>query len=347
MLKLPKEEAVIDLTNRYIGTAHLLSTAYELPIKKSELTNYFGEEFDHILQNAVSRGLLIFKKDLIFPRPGIKRPHETISLRSASSHTYQIVEMASGEIIGYLEEPLVFIYLHPGAVYMHEMQTYIVRDLDIEGRKAFVEPSDEMDYYTAALEDTQIEILKSERYKKHVEFDVLFGELKVVNTVFGFNKKHVLTEELLGFESLNLPPLEFETKGFWIELNEDIIENSGISLNELAGGIHAIEHAHIGLLPLYAGCDRWDIGGVSTPKFFETGKTTIFIYDGYEGGIGFSEKGFERFEEHIHQTLKLIENCECIAGCPSCIVSPKCGNNNEPLDKKAAEEILESHLLVK
>lgn len=344
MFTLPREEAVIDLTNKYIGNAHLLSAAYELPIKIEELFNSFGDNAEQILERAKSNGSLFIKKDFIYVRPELRRPHATISLRSASNNAYQIIEIVSGELIGYIEEPLAFIYLHPGAVYMHEMQTYLVKDLDIEKRKALVEPVDEIDYYTVALTDTNVEIIKTERFRKYKGFDVFFGELRVVNHVYGFKKKHSLTEETIGFESLNLPPMEFETKGFWFEFNENKIKEDRLFPDDLAGGIHAIEHAHIALLPIYAGCDRWDIGGVSNPKYFETGKPTIFIYDGYEGGIGFSEKGFEKFEEHIEQTLNLIENCECESGCPSCVVSPKCGNNNEPLNKEASIKLLKSHL---
>jgi DEAD/DEAH box helicase domain-containing protein len=154
----------------------------------------------------------------------------------------------------------------------------------------------------------------------------------------------MFTEERIGFVPLDLPPYEFKTAAFWFTLEKDIIKKLGLDLNEITGGIHGIEHAHIVLLPLYAGCDRWDLGGMSTPIHPDTEKTTIFIYDGYDGGIGFAERGFDVFEQQIFQTLSTISSCPCVAGCPGCIVSPKCGNNNEPLDKRAALKLLKSHL---
>lgn len=339
-----KENAIVDLTNEYISERHLLSAAYEHPLKESDFVNFFEEEHKELSRLLVHKGMLMHRKGRFFILPGKSRPHDSISLRTASPDFYTIIDIDSGEMIGTMESSLAFFYLHPGAVYLHESSTYVVKDLDIENKVAKVSLNDEVPYYTITLEDTQVEVLKETTFKKFGKFQVCYGKLRVTNHIIGFHKKHVLTDELLGFTPLCLPPIEFVTHGFWFELSDESQKELGLDEGSLAGGIHGIEHAHIALLPFFAGCDRWDIGGLSTVFHPDTQKTTIFIYDGYEGGIGFSERGFEFFDEHVFKTLETIESCPCEKGCPGCIVSPKCGNNNEPLDKGAAIRILKYHL---
>jgi DEAD/DEAH box helicase domain-containing protein len=209
-----------------------------------------------------------------------------------------------------------------------------------------VTPTD-VTYYTQTKELTDIKILKTERERSCSGVKVCLGEVDVTNTVVGFKKKMQFTEEVIGEEPLDLPPLRFLTQALWFDLPEAAVERVAEAGLDFAGGLHAAEHAAIAMLPLFALCDRNDIGGVSTRFHADTGKAQIFIYDAYPGGVGIAEKGFEMIEELWAATLEAIRECPCQEGCPSCIQSPKCGNNNEPLDKKAALILLQGLLGIK
>ena len=184
----------------------------------------------------------------------------------------------------------------------------------------------------------EIEIKKLHE-EKQAGIDIGIGEVEVTESYHYFLIKTY--DEVIGRNALNLPPLAFSTVAMWFTIPEEIRKEIEDQSLDFEGGLHAIEHAMIAMAPFYAMCDRWDIGGVSTPIHFDTGRPTIFIYDGYEGGIGISEKLYELVEMVFGTTLRLIKDCECKEGCPSCIYSPKCGNENEPLDKKAAIIILD------
>ena len=167
----------------------------------------------------------------------------------------------------------------------------------------------------------------------------------MTTTVVGYRKKSQYTDEVIGEERLDLPPQHFRTVALWFDLPQDISDKMANAGLDITGGLHAAEHAAIGILPLFALCDRNDIGGVSTPFHPDTGKPQIFIYDAYPGGVGIAEKGFASIIELWQATLRVIAECPCQEGCPSCIQSPKCGNNNEPLDKGAAQMLFEGLLL--
>jgi len=217
--------------------------------------------------------------------------------------------------------------------------TYLITKLDLENQTAYAVPT-KVPYYTQPKDLTDIAI-KNTLISKHVNgVDVFLGEVEVTTQVLGFKKKRILSEDLIGEEPLDLPDQVFTTIGLWF----DLPANMAIALTQkrldFAGGLHAAEHAAIALLPLFALCDRNDIGGVSTTLHPDTGKAQIFIYDAYPGGIGIAEKGYELIDQLWEATLQVINDCPCVDGCPSCIQSPKCGNNNQPLDKKAAQLIL-------
>jgi DEAD/DEAH box helicase domain-containing protein len=216
--------------------------------------------------------------------------------------------------------------------------------LDIQSRIAFAQPTD-AGYYTQSKDITDLRILKTNDEKSIARTRICVGEVEVTTQVLGFKKKRVYSEEVIGEESLDLPPQSFETVAFWFGIPtriQEMIRRQGL---DLAGGLHAAEHASIAMLPLFALCDRNDIGGVSTPLHPDTGNAEIFIYDAHPGGVGIAEKGFELVEQLWRETAKLIGECPCEEGCPSCVQSPKCGNNNQPLDKKAAQVILERLIL--
>ncbi|GAI20933.1 unnamed protein product, partial [marine sediment metagenome] len=196
-------------------------------------------------------------------------------------------------------------------------------------------------YYTQAKEITDIRVMGVAKEKNCHGVKVYLGDVDVTTTVTGFKKKRQFTEEVIGEEPLDLPPQSFFTKALWFDLPQKAIARIADTGLDFHGGLHACEHAAIGILPLFALCDRNDIGGVSTPFHPDTGKAQIFIYDAYPGGIGIAEKGFEIIAELWQATLKLIKECPCQDGCPSCVQSPKCGNNNQPLDKEAALILLQ------
>jgi len=239
-----------------------------------------------------------------------------------------------------VEASVAFFQIHPGAIYLHQGESYLVTELDLANRTAYAEPTT-ASYYTQTKEITDLRIVKIICHKSCGQVKVYLGEVEVTTTVVSFKKKAQFTEEVIGEELLDLPPQHFPTVALWFDLPEGAITRLVKAQLDFAGGLHAAEHAAIAILPLFALCDRNDIGGVSTPFHPDTGKAQIFIYDAHPGGIGIAEKGFDFVEKLWETTLKVITECPCLDGCPSCIQSPKCGNNNKPLDKKAAHVLLE------
>jgi len=235
---------------------------------------------------------------------------------------------------------VAFFQVHPGAIYLHQGESYLVTELDLANRTAYAEPTTAA-YYTQAKDITDLHIVRVTCEKECGQAKVCLGEVEVTTTVVGFKKKAQFTEEVIGEEPLDLPPQHFPTVALWFDLPSKTIARLVKAQLDFAGGLHAAEHAAIAILPLFALCDRNDIGGVSTPLHPDTGKAQIFIYDAYPGGIGIAEKGFDLIVELWQATLKAITECPCQEGCPSCIQSPKCGNNNKPLDKKAAQLLLQ------
>jgi DEAD/DEAH box helicase domain-containing protein len=235
--------------------------------------------------------------------------------------------------LGTLEESLAFLYLHPGAVYLHQGESYVGEELLIEKGVALVKPFSGS-YYTQPKEESYLEIIKIEEKRKTKGVNLYRGQVRVKRELLGFVKRNVATGEILGFEELNLPDWSFQTEAYWFSLPEIIV--SKVDSKELAGALHALEHAVIALFPLFALCDRWDVGGLSAPYHYQVKAPAVFFYDGYEGGIGLSARAFNHFWKHLKAAYELVKNCPCQEGCPSCIHSPKCGNLNEVLDKQAA-----------
>jgi DEAD/DEAH box helicase domain-containing protein len=218
--------------------------------------------------------------------------------------------------------------------------SYLVTSLDLDSHTAFVRPFWD-NYHTLARRETETRILGDDLQDRSGPLSLYLGQISVRTRVVAFQKKRIGSEEALGTEELDLPQQEFVTEAMWFTLPPEMLTQSE-DLVRLPGAIHAIEHALIALLPLFAMCDRWDIGGLSTPVHSQTELPTIFIYDGHAGGVGISRQGFERFREWIRDACVLIKDCPCESGCPSCIQSPKCGNWNEPLDKEAALRLLQA-----
>ena len=337
------ESALINSENLNILKPHLLCAAWEQPLTDDDGT-FFGAAFDRAISELEGEGRLRKSNGRWYLSPKIAHPAQEINIRSTSGKNYAIFDASQGyELMETVEASVAFFQIHPGAVYLHQGESYLVQELDLENRVAIVVPTD-VNYYTQTKELIDIRILKTAREITCLGTRVHLGEVDVTNTVVGFKKKMQFTEEVIGEEPLDLPPLRFLTQALWFDLPEEAVERVAEEGLDFAGGLHATEHAAIAMLPLFALCDRNDIGGVSTLIHADTGKAQIFIYDAYPGGVGIAEKGFEMVEKLWSATLEAIKECPCQEGCPSCIQSPKCGNNNEPLDKKAALILLQGLL---
>ena len=335
----PQENALISPTNPYVLKPHLLCAAYDAPITARDEA-IFGEEMWPLLRELEREGRLREQRERWFPTTGVEYPAEEVNVRSTTSAFYQIVEEGSGALLETVDSAVAFSQVHPGAVYLHQGEAYIVTDLDIEGRTALARPHAEP-YYTVARDYTDIRILRLSSQATVNGTKVYLGEVDVSNTVVGFKRKRQFTEEVIDDEPLDLPTRSFVTVALWFDIPEEVLGEIDKMKLDLPGGLHAMEHAAIGMLPFFAMCDRADIGGVSTALHPDTGEPQVFIYDGHPGGIGIAEKGYEIIYRLWDATLKTVRECPCRTGCPSCIQSPKCGNNNNPLDKQAAELILE------
>ena len=332
----PHEQAIIDLHNRYISLGHIMCAASELPITETD-EKYFPELFSESIQ-ALEQQNLIRKTTRGYVYSGTARPTEVVSLESISDKTVTVT--CNGNILETLTLNKAYEEVHMGAVLLHQGETYISEELDLNQLTAKVR-QENVNYYTEALKTVDVAIKKSYE-EKQIGVTVGIGELLTIEYYHTYITKSY--DEVIERKPLILPPLSFSTVGMWFIIPDSLkkeIEDQGL---EFDGGIHAVEHAMIAMSPIFAMCDRWDIGGLSTPLHPNTGYATIFIYDGFEGGIGISETLYSKIKPLWEKTLKLIDTCECKDGCPSCIYSPKCGNENKPLDKKAASIILKSLL---
>lgn len=329
------ENALINSENLNILKPHLLCAAWEKPLSQTD-GELFGDAFTAALCELEDEAKLRRVNERWYLSPRIAHPAQEINIRSTAGRNYAVVDASTGyELIETVEASAAFSQLHPGAVYLHQGESYLVEQLDIDSRVAVVVPAD-VPYYTQSKELTDIRIVKVERERSCSGVKVYLGEVDVTNTVVGFKKKMQFTEEVIGEEPLDLPSLRFLTQALWFDFPVAAVEQVAEAGLDLAGGLHATEHAAISMLPLFALCDRNDIGGVSTECHPDTGRAQVFIYDAYAGGIGIAKKGFEVIPELWSATLQVIQECPCQEGCPGCVQSPKCGNNNEPLDKKAA-----------
>jgi DEAD/DEAH box helicase domain-containing protein len=335
------ENALVNPANPYILRAHLICAAWELPLTNLD-EEYFGYSLAQEIKELEEQGLLREVRGRWHVTPSIAYPAEGVNIRAAFGENYAIINSASGALLETIDSSTALFFIFPGAIYLHQGESYLVEELDIQARTAYAKPV-EVNYYTQDKELTDLHILKVLKDKECRGTRVYLGEVEVTTRVVGFKKKAQFTEEVIGEEPLDLPPMRFSTISLWFDLPKETVKrvNGDEAGLDFAGGLHAVEHAAIAILPMFALCDRNDIGGVSTPLHPDTGRPQIFIYDAYPGGIGISEKGFDLIEELWQTTLKAIEECPCEDGCPSCVQSPKCGNNNKPLDKKAAQILLE------
>ncbi|MET0127389.1 MAG: Zn-binding domain-containing protein, partial [Solirubrobacterales bacterium] len=273
-------------------------------------------------------------------------PAGDISLRSASLDSIAVVERASGELLGQMEAERAFSTVHPGAIYLHLGRSYEVAELDIEGRRAIVDAFDG-DWYTQPKKETMV-FIEAESAQRMIgpegaeRLQLVFGEVSVTEQVIAYQRKSLSDHSVIDLVALDLPEQNFPTQALWYVLGDSLAGPGAFDGDVQLGALHASEHSQIAVLPLLAMCDRWDIGGLSTNVHFQTGLPTIFIYDGHPGGVGIARRGYDEFERLVADAARLVGECPCEAGCPSCVQSPKCGNLNEPLHKAGALELMDA-----
>jgi DEAD/DEAH box helicase domain-containing protein len=333
----PVEATVLDPDNPYVLAPHLCAAASELPLTEKDLA-LFGPSAAEVAADLVRRGMLRHRASGWYWTKR-ERACDLADIRGAGGAPVQVVEAATGRLLGTVDEPSAHTMVHEGAVYLHQGEAYLVRTLDLDDSVALVEAADP-DYTTTARDVTDIAILETLRSSSWGKATLCFGTVEVTRQVVSYQMRRLISGEVLGERALTLPPRSLRTRAVWWTLPGEAL----VALRDVAGAAHAAEHASIGLLPLYATCDRWDIGGVSTALHPDTERMTVFVYDGHEGGAGFAERGYERAGRWLRSTREVIAACECGHGCPSCIQSPKCGNGNEPLDKRGALDLLDALL---
>ena len=333
------DNAIINPDNPYILKPHLLCAAWEKPLGRKD-DEFFGPTTEPMMIELEHEGRLRKRQERWHPAPSISYPAQDMNIRSTSGQNYAVIDGRDGCLLETVEASVAFFQIHPGAIYLHQGESYLIKELDLTRRIAWTEPRP-VDYYTQTMEIHEIRVKKLLHESDCHGVKVYFGDVDVTITVVGFKKKKQFTEDVVEAVPLDLPPQTFPTKALWFDLPQKAVDRIADAALDFHGGLHACEHAAIGILPLFALCDRNDIGGVSTPFHPDTGKAQIFVYDAHPGGIGIAEKGFEMILDLWQATLKAMQECPCVDGCPSCIQSPKCGNNNQPLDKEAAIILLE------
>jgi len=327
------EAAILDHANPRVLDGHVRAAAFEAPIDDGD-RDVLGDE-------ALERAAVL--PDLKRTRSGYvwagrDYPAAQTNLRSASADSFDVVEAQTGTVLGIVERERAYSTVHEGAVYLHLGESYLVRELDLRARAAVVTPYTG-DYYTQAKKETATAIEEPLRTDQRCGLELTFGRISVTEQVIAYQKKSIRDQATLETVPLDLPETSFETEAIWYLPTDEQL--AGLEkMPKLLSALHAAEHSMIALLPLWAMCDRWDIGGLSTNIHAQTGRPTVFVYDGHPGGVGITERGFAAFEGWVADTARMLEGCPCADGCPSCVQSPKCGNLNEMLDKDAALTLL-------
>jgi DEAD/DEAH box helicase domain-containing protein len=331
------EAAILDHENQRVLDGHVRAAAFEAPLDDADREVLGNAALERAAELPELR-----RTQAGYVWAGRDYPAAQVSLRSTGPEAFTIVDATSGTVLGVVEQERAYSTVHEGAIYLHLGESYRVRELDLVARAAVVEPFSG-DYYTQPKVETTTAIVESRRAERRLGLELSFGGVVVTDQVVGYQKKSIQTQESLELVGLDLPETEFETEAVWFLPEPWMLE--GLEREpRLLGSLHAAEHSLIALLPLWAMCDRWDIGGLSTNLHFQTGRPTIFVYDGHSGGVGIAERGFQVFEGWVEDTARLLRGCPCERGCPSCVQSPKCGNLNEPLDKAGALALLERML---
>ena len=331
------EAAILDHASPRILDPHVLAAAFEAPLEEDDAA-ILGSE-------ALRRAPVLPELERTpagYVWKGRDYPAARISLRSGDAEAFTVVDGDTGSLLGLVERDRAYSTVHEGAVYLHLGEQYLVESLSLEERVAVVTPAS-VDWYTQAKKESETTIESSERSSSTLGVELHFGRVSVTEQVVGYARKTVRDGSTLDVVPMLMPESTFETEAIWFCPEPGQLVGLE-QMPKLLGALHAAEHSLIALLPLWAMCDRWDIGGLSTNVHYQTGRPTIFVYDGHAGGVGITERGFDRFEDWAEDTARMLRRCPCAAGCPSCVQSPKCGNLNEPLDKAGARALLERML---
>jgi DEAD/DEAH box helicase domain-containing protein len=335
-LERPVEAAILDHRNEDVFRAQLVCAAHEMPLGPRD-DKIFGPQWRERAAELVAAGQLVERRGHFVLRHPEDYPAARVSLRSSSPDTFAVVETTSGEMLGTVEGARAFSTVHDGAIYLHLARQYEVRRLDLHERRALVEPFSGS-WYTQPKKETDTFIERVLEKRETLGVELSFGIVSVSETVLAYQRKRLPDHEVIDLQMLDLPTTEFSTQALWWEVDDELL--AALPREALLGALHAAEHTQIAVLPLLAMCDRWDIGGLSTTIHPQTGRATVFIYDGHPGGVGITRRGFHEFETLTGDAHRLIAECPCQAGCPSCVQSPKCGNLNEPLHKHGALTLL-------
>jgi DEAD/DEAH box helicase domain-containing protein len=334
----PVEATVFDPDNPHVLGPHLCAAAAELPLSDDD-TEVFGPAAMQLLPELAERGLLR-RRAAGWYWTRRDRAHDLTDIRGTGGTPVRLVEAGTGRLLGTVDAAAAHSTAHEGAVYLHQGETYLVRALDLDESVALLEPA-QPDHTTSAREVTEIRVVSTAEQRDAGGVAVAVGTVDVTSQVVAYLRRRLGSGEILGEVALDLPPRQLRTAAVWWTLTPPLLEQAGLQSADVPGAAHAAEHASIGLLPLFATCDRWDIGGVSTALHPDTGLTTVFVYDGHPGGAGFAERGYRASNRWLTATRDAIAACECEQGCPSCVQSPKCGNGNQPLDKSGALRLLD------
>lgn len=341
----PVEPVVVNPSNPHVLDPQIGCAAAEAPLGPDD-TRFWGEDLDDAIRRLVLDDRLRVQRQTdptgsVVPRAvwaGHGHPSGSIGIRSGSSHEIRIVT-ADDTLIGTVDASRAPATLYPGASYLHRTEPYRVVELDMEHHRAVVEPDDGTTF-TRVRSSSELALLGIDRRQTVGSLEVFLGPVSVRSTVTGYQRIEVRTGEVIENVDLEVEDSTLTTRAFWYPFDAETITAAGVSPVHLPGALHAAEHAAISLLPLFAICDRWDVGGISTPWLADAGAAVVAVYDGYPGGVGIAELGFDASDRHLATTLEMVRSCPCTAGCPSCIQSPKCGNGNDPLDKDAAISLL-------
>ncbi|MCK4322957.1 MAG: DUF1998 domain-containing protein, partial [Armatimonadetes bacterium] len=335
LLDAAQERVLINPDNRFILGQHLLCAAYELPLAEDD-EDFFGSQMPAILQTLEEHNYLRKRRHWHWAGDVDIYPPAEVNIRSSAGGEFEIIDASCDELLGTIDETSVYWITYPGAVYLHQGEDYLVTDLDLESYRITVEPTD-VEYYTRTLEVSDVDVIEAyDRRQLAGCGQISLGEVNVHNQVVGYRKFHRESGQQCGSEKLNLPAQDFETVGVWLTAGEVAIQMLAAHKCHPMGSLHALEHALVALLPLFALCDAHDIGGVSYFHHKALDGGGVFIYDGYPGGVGICEEAYYRAEEVLGAVYEQITNCGCEVGCPACVQSPSCGDDNQPLDKTGA-----------
>lgn len=326
----------INPNNEHILTSHLRCAAYELPLRTVD-SEYFGPGYAPIVEQLESEGKLRPRGSLIVSTETY--PHRFVSLRTLSDKRYHVVNQSDGQVLEEADAYKVIEEFYPGAVFLHQGDSYLVLDNDHEQQVVHALPTAQ-NYYTDALIRSDVTVQVELDHQDFGTVGLSFGKVVVSEQTVGFIKKSFHVETEIGREYIDSPEISYDTMALWVTVPDEILEKLKEGGYDTAGSLHAAEHLLIALMPVAVLCDRRDLGGISTILHRDTLKPSIFVYDGHIGGVGLTEAAYARFADIVRLALGRVTDCPCKDGCPSCVYSPKCGNNNKPLDKNGARVLL-------